>query len=384
MNNPTHYDYIIAGSGCAGLSLAVQLKRSNIAFSKVLIIDKEQKNLNDRTWCFWTNKSTNWYDEIVCKSWDKFYFRSNQLNVQLHLKPFSYHLIRGIDFYNFCIGELKNDKRFEFINDEIKELSSFEKSGFIKTSKQTYAANYIFNSAIRVHDVKSKHVNYVQHFKGYVIKTQIECFEEDCPVFMDFRVPQHNDCRFFYIIPFSKTEALIEYTGFSRDVIKDEEYDHELKVYIQNFLKLGNYSIEHIEKGVIPMAESEFVNPFGKRVINIGTAGGYSKPSTGFTFYFIQQRTKKIVENLMIGISPGLVPLKSSRHTYYDKILLDVIDKKQLAAKEIFEILFRKNDVAEILAFLNEETSLIQDLRIMNTVPKLKFIPSALKKLINK
>jgi lycopene beta-cyclase len=384
MNEPTHFDYIIAGSGCAGLSLAVQLKRSQIPFKKVLIIDKEQKDQNDRTWCYWTNKTTNWFDEIVYKRWDKFYFRSNQTNVELHLKPYQYQLIRGIDFYTYCLNELKQDPRFEFVSDEIVELNTKENIGIIRTAKTSYSAKYVFNSAIRVHDVKADHINYVQHFKGYVVETQMECFDADCPVFMDFRVPQHNDCRFVYIIPFSKTKALIEYTGFSRAVLKDEEYDAELKNYIQSFLKLGDYKIEHIEKGVIPMAESEFINPFGERVINIGTAGGYSKPSTGFTFYFIQQRTKNIIDNLLKGKAPEEIQIKNSRHKYYDKILLDVMDKKQMAAKDIFEILFRKNDVRAILAFLNEETTLIQDLRIMNSVPKLKFIPSALKKMINK
>lgn len=384
MNEPTHFDYIIAGSGCAGLSLAVQLKRSQIPFKKVLIIDKEQKDHNDRTWCYWTNKTSNWFDEIVYKRWDKFYFRSNQTNVELHLKPYQYQLIRGIDFYSYCLNELKQDPRFEFVSDEIVELNTKENIGIIRTAKTSYSAKYVFNSAIRVHNVKADHVNYVQHFKGYVVETQMECFDADCPVFMDFRVPQHNDCRFVYIIPFSKTKALIEYTGFSRAILKDEEYDTELKNYIQSFLKLGDYKIEHIEKGVIPMAESEFINPFGERVINIGTAGGYSKPSTGFTFYFIQQRTKNIIDNLLKGKAPEEIQIKNSRHKYYDKILLDVMDKKQIAAKDIFEILFRKNDVRAILAFLNEETTLIQDLRIMNSVPKLKFIPSALKKMINK
>ncbi|MFO0356092.1 MAG: lycopene cyclase family protein [Sphingobacteriaceae bacterium] len=384
MNDPTHYDYIIAGSGCAGLSLAVQLKRSSVPFTKVLIVDKEKKDQNDRTWCYWTNKKSNWFDEIVHKRWDKFYFRSNQTNVELHLKPYQYQLIRGIDFYAYCLNELKQDARFEFVSEEITKLSSTDNKGVLKTTSHTYSAKYIFNSAIRIHDIKPDHINYVQHFKGYVVNTQMECFEEDCPVFMDFRVPQHNDCRFVYIIPFSKTKALIEYTGFSKDVLKDEEYDTELKNYIQSFLKLGNYSIEHIEKGLIPMAESEFVNPFGKCVINIGTAGGYSKPSTGFTFYFIQQRTKNIIDNLLKGKAPEEIQIKNNRHKYYDKILLDVMDKKQIAAKDIFEILFRKNDVRAILAFLNEETTLMQDLRIMNSVPKLKFIPSAIKKLVNK
>ena len=131
------------------------------------------------------------------------------------------------------------------------------------------------------------------------------------------------------------------------------------------------------------MAESEFVNPFGNHVINIGTAGGYSKPSTGYTFYFIQERTKKIIENLKQGSKPDSSSQQSNRHRYYDKILLDVMDKKKILPKTIFEILFQKNKVSELLSFLNEESSITQDLKIMNSVPKLKFIPSAFKKMFS-
>lgn len=56
MSSLIKYDYIIAGMGCAGLSMAVQLSQSSLPFSKVLLVDKESKNENDRSWCFWQKK----------------------------------------------------------------------------------------------------------------------------------------------------------------------------------------------------------------------------------------------------------------------------------------------------------------------------------------
>jgi len=48
------YDYIIAGGGCAGLSLVMRmLKEPQLSTKKILIIDKDSKQLNDRTWCYW-------------------------------------------------------------------------------------------------------------------------------------------------------------------------------------------------------------------------------------------------------------------------------------------------------------------------------------------
>ena len=47
------YDIIIAGSGCAGLSLLYRiLKDPVLKTKKILVVDKGEKNTNDRIWCY--------------------------------------------------------------------------------------------------------------------------------------------------------------------------------------------------------------------------------------------------------------------------------------------------------------------------------------------
>jgi lycopene beta-cyclase len=383
LNSEKKYDFIIAGMGCAGLSLAIQLKRSSVKFSKVLLIDNDLKNKNDRTWCFWTKEKNNWFDEIIFKRWDKFLFKGNLFEKEITLNPYSYLMVKGIDFYEFCLRELKTDSRFEIITDNIKEIYSKDAFAILKTKEQTYSCNYLFNSAFRTLNKKASHINYVQHFKGWLVETETNSFNADCPVFMDFNVEQHNDCRFVYVIPYSKTRALIEYTGFSRENLKDDLYDSELKNYIEQKLNLTDYKIIETEKGDIPMVESDFINPFGDRVVNIGTSGGSSKPSTGYTFYFIQKNTKHIVSQLENG-SPKLVsPKRKKRFFLYDKILREGLDRKEISAKNVFTSLFRKNKIKNLLAFLNEESSITEDVIVMNSVSKKHFIKATLKKLMN-
>ena len=375
------YDYIIAGGGCAGLSLAMMLKESKIKFDKILIVDKHNKKSNDRTWCFWSKEKKNWFDKIVFKKWKKFNFSSEKFSKSYPLEPYQYFMIRGIDFYEYCFSELKKDSRFDFIEESIVGLESNNNHAILITDKNQYSATYIFNSAIRHHNKKAHHVNYVQHFKGILIETIEAKFDAECPTFMDFSVEQHNDCRFVYVIPYSSNKALIEYTGFSSKSISDKEYDTELDKYIKYTLKINDYKIIETEVGEIPMAESDFVNPYGERIINIGTAGGYSKPSTGFTFYFIQKNLKKLVSSMEVN-KPIKQFKRTSRFAFYDKVLLDVINEKIIPTSSIFTDLFRKNKIQNLMAFLNEESSIIVDLKIMNSVPRLKFMNSALKKAI--
>ena len=59
------YDYIIAGSGCAGLSLLHKiLQTPSLQNKSILVIDKDQKKSNDRTWCFW-EKNPGPFESIV-------------------------------------------------------------------------------------------------------------------------------------------------------------------------------------------------------------------------------------------------------------------------------------------------------------------------------
>lgn len=382
MNQDLTYDYIIAGMGCAGLSLAMQLKESGVIFDRVLLIDKDLKTKNDRTWCFWTKEKTNWFDEVVCKKWQHFSFKSDDFEKRFDLNPYSYVMVRGLDFYEHCLTELKKDARFEFITDEILALKSESDWAVLKTSERTYKAPYIFNSAFRTLSVKKNQINYVQHFKGWIVESPEPVFDEACPVFMDFSPEQQNDCRFVYVIPFSKTKALVEYTGFSERAISTVAYNEALDNYLTTNLKLASYNILETEQGEIPMTEGDFTNPYGERIINIGTAGGNSKPSTGYTFYFIQKHTAAIIQQLKNKSKKIEVRPREKRFLLYDKILLDVLNKKTVAAKEVFTALFQKNDLNHLLAFLNEESTIKQDLKIMRSVPLAAFAASAIRKII--
>ena len=64
------YDYIIAGGGLAGLSLACHMVRTSLRDRSILIVDRDPKKQNDRTWGFWTHKPTG-FDEIVHRSWSQ-------------------------------------------------------------------------------------------------------------------------------------------------------------------------------------------------------------------------------------------------------------------------------------------------------------------------
>jgi lycopene beta-cyclase len=371
------YDYIITGAGCAGLSLLMHMIESGrFTSKKILIIDKDAKNKNDRTWCFW-EKEDGLFQSVVKKQWNAMWFQAPGFSQKLDLQPYRYKLIRGIDLYNFCFEHIAQQPNITFLNAAVENISSDEKDARVQAGGNTYHAHYIFNSILFQKPIPAKKEYWLlQHFKGWLIKTEQPAFDEHIGTLMDFRTDQHEGTTFFYVLPFSATEALVEYTLFSKETLPDERYEAALQQYVTQTIGIKNYEIKEKEFGVIPMTNYDFPT-VENRIIHLGTAGGQTKASSGYTFRFIQKHSKAIVESLLQG-KPFAKPQRN-RFFFYDSILLYILYHKTLLGADIFTDLFKKNAPGQVLKFLDNETNLQEELRIIRTLPTMPFLKAAIR-----
>ena len=379
------YDYIIAGSGCAGLSLLYRLLKTPLLQDKsILVIDQDHKKSNDRTWCFW-EKSPGLFESIVHAKWNKLEFLSTEFKKELNLESYTYKMIQGIDFYNFVINYAKKFKNVSFVQETINSIDNIDKKAVLKTTKNRYTANYIFNSTNLFNPKINEQNSLLQHFKGWIIKTEKPVFNPEIGRLMDFRVSQENGATFMYVLPTSTTEALVEYTLFSPRVLDKEVYTLELKKYIKEELAIDSYTLIHEEFGVIPMSLAKFEQNPKLNVINIGTSGGSTKASSGYTFQFIQKNIIEIINNLVEG--NNIIHPTSFKNKYYqwvDRTLLDVLLSNKLTGKDVFTQMFQKVPVERILAFLGNESSFLEDLLIFKSFPVKPFLTSGVKQLLKK
>ncbi|MGW8122154.1 lycopene cyclase family protein [Roseivirga echinicomitans] len=365
------FDYIIAGGGSAGLTLAFLLLAHENSEKNILIIDKDKKSTNDRTWCFW-EKEANLLENLVGTRWEKATFSSASFHKVFDLQPYYYKMIKGKDFYDFMKLELSKFTNLSWVTEEITQIGT---DGSVNTTTGNYKASFVFNSTagLKDFDIPSKCVQFLQHFKGRFIETEKPCFDSKTMTYMDFRIDQKGDCRFGYVLPLSSTEALVEYTIFSEQLLSSEAYDNGLDDYIKNFLKIDQYKLLEEEFGVIPMTDFEFPMQKGN-VINIGISGGFAKPSTGYTFLRTQHILKKIANNLAQEKDPLLdLPHQKKRFLKYDSTLLNVLKQGDHAGAQIFSDLFEKNGAQAVFKFLDEETNLAEELKIMSSTPMLAF-----------
>lgn len=375
---PKQYDYIFTGAGCAGLSLLMHIIDSgSFADKKILLVDKSHKTENDRTWCFWETEP-GLFQPIVSKQWQQVWFHSNEFSRLLEIDPFEYKMIRGIDFYDHCFSVIEQQKNIDILYAPVTEVDAGTTS--VVADGERYYGHYIFNSIMFERPVLKPHEFYLlQHFKGWLIETAQPAFNPSQAVLMDFRVSQQHGTTFVYVLPVSATLAMVEYTLFTKDLLPPEQYDAGLREYISRFLPV-DYEIKQEETGVIPM--TNFVFPQGQgNVINIGSAGGQTKASSGYTFYFIQQHSKAITNALLQTGQPFVTARHSRKFRYYDSVLLNVLATGKMPGDKVFADMFRKNTPANILRFLNNSSPLKDDIKIISSLPVWPFLKAGVQEL---
>ena len=368
-----HYHYIFTGSGLSALMTVYEMLSSGKFNDKsILLIDENTKKVNDRTWCFWDED--NLFDNIVSKKWNQAIFANEKFNRVLELAPYQYKKINGLDFYESVFKKISEHKNIHFLNQKVVDFTELGNHCIVKTEQEAFTCNKIFNSIYNPEAVTSqtKFPLIHQHFIGWFIKSKEGVFTPNCATFMDFSVEQKGNTRFMYVLPTSSTEALLEYTLFSKNLLSKEEYEAEIQKYIEN-LGITEYEIIEKEQGNIPMTCYPFWKHNTKNIVNIGSAGGWTKASTGYTFKNASKKSKALVQFLK-SESDFTKFHKRDKFWFYDLLLLDILGSKNELGSKIFSSMFKEGDSSVIFKFLDEETSFSEDLQVIWRCPKMLFI----------
>ncbi len=351
------FDYIIVGGGCAGLSLAYELEINDKLKDKTLaIVENREEYKRDKTWSFWKVFDHN-FEDCVIKSWNNFTINTSESSYELTNKKFPYQSIDSGKFYKKINSKLFTNSNISFFRN-LNEVNSEN--------------SIIFNSIFERELDKSE---LWQHFQGIEIETTKNIFDEEIINLMDFNCDQRNDVHFFYTLPFSKNRALVETTWLSdleNQSLRD--YDLQLENYIENNLGIKNYKINFTEKGAIPLFSPSFRND--NKIINIGSAGGMTRLSTGYTFLNIQEHSRYIVKNID-NINSAKIFSLGKKYQLLDKVFLKVLKKYPEKMPQIFFNMF-KTSSNTIIKFLSNKSNIIEDINIIRKMPKLIFLKALL------
>lgn len=357
----------IIGAGCAGLSLALELAKKNV-FDRVLIFEAEKTLQAKQTWCYW-NTASHLFEHCVSHQWSKWLVRRGDQLSFTHSARYSYQHLPSSAFFSWIKEELSRYPHvLTYMQTKVENLKENKEQVDIETSQGNFQAPLVFDS--RIPSDQLIKADLIQHFHGWTIETEKSAFDPYCVTLMDF-FPCQEGVHFFYVLPFSCKEALVESTYFSSYSFEPARYEKDLVFYLKKRYGLTNYQIVRKEKGILPMqVDYGRQASLGKKILPIGTSAGWLKPSTGYGFLAIQRGVKRLVESLIRQKNLKFSHVQPFPFRWLDQTFLSFIQADLSHADAVFYQLFTSVPADILIRFLGECASLSEIICVMKSLPK--------------
>lgn len=381
MKSIKKYDYIIIGSGVAGLHLAFQLSKNTFFDNKtVAIVDPNFETQPNRVLSYWEIGDGIW-DNVVHSYWNQLYFKSNKINLTLTLEEYTYKSLDFNDFSSFCLSQVRKKDNFDLLESKVNLVQENNDYVEVVLANSIITANFVFDSRISK-DYFIKKNNYPsvnQSFKGWEVEFENPVFDFNSFTMMDYRYQWKHSNSFMYILPRSSKRALLEYTFFAPFTISEVEFDSQIKEYLHIFFANEKYQLNTTEKGEIPMTTYPFRQTNSKRILKIGTAGGWVKASTGYSFKYAESNAKTIINQIQQN-SPITGQKQLFRFRFYDKLFIKVLQNQNNKGSLIFEEMYKKININTLFRFLDEKTTIKEDIGILLKLPYMPFLKELFRK----
>ena len=384
-------DVVIAGAGCAGLSLAVHLVQAGITDRRILLTDPRTAYGRDRTWCFWDTGRPMPFDGAVTHDWNQWRVAGIGEEVIQQSSRFMYRHIPAHRFYETAHEILRGFANVEIrLGCGVETLRDEGESVRVGTDSGDVMAGVVFDSRPCAHRRTGRisgssapgenAISLMQHFLGVRVKADRDVFDPATATLMDFRVSQQSGIHFLYILPFSRREALLETTYISTGRLTRDDYLASLKEYCATNYPGTAFSLLGEEAGVIPMRAGTLASRHRKpvRVITAGVAGGMVKPSTGYAFLSIQRWSEEIARQMAQGVEVPLSPApRSRRAVLMDRVFLSYLRAHPAETPALFVRLFRQTPTDRLVRFLSDAGTLGDDIAVVRALPKVAFMKQA-------
>ncbi|MFJ6701034.1 lycopene cyclase family protein [Streptomyces sp. NPDC091272] len=377
----------IVGAGAAGLSLAHRLcetPRTGRAGPTVTLVDAPPGPLRppERTWCFWEGPQGE-YDDVLSASWDRLRVRGRDGDtVHCRLAPSRYKMLRSADFERVVGARLDATPRLTRTAATVDAIHDLRPGAEIRGTTAAGApfrlrARWVFDSR-PPRALPPYRTLLLQHFRGWFVRTRRPFFDPATADLMDFRTPQPaRGLSFGYVLPLNPREALVEYTEFSPQPLDDRGYERALRHYTHHVLGLDPFEVTGVEEGVIPMTDARFPRRHGSSTFRIGTAGGATRASTGYTFAAVQRQSTAVADALARGRVPLPPAAYPARARAMDSVLLRALATGRVDGSEFFTRLFSGVQEARMLRFLDGRTTWRENFAVGLRTPVLPMLRTA-------
>ncbi|MGF1526756.1 MAG: lycopene cyclase family protein [Candidatus Competibacterales bacterium] len=360
----------IIGAGCAGLSLACALVGRE---RRVVALEPRRQYAKDRTFCHW-DVHPHPFGAAISHRWRRWLVRFQGREVVASGR-YQYCHIPGDAFYRLALERLAGAANVELrLGWRVEAIAGPMADGRMEVvaDRGRILAHQVVDSRPPAWgppaSPPTQGVHWVQHFVGYRLEANGPVFDPTTVTLMDFDVPQTHGIHFFYVLPFSATEALVEATFFSPQPLDLDHYHRAIVDYCaQRFgLVLADCRLLERERGAIPMTTEPLARPRGA-AIPVGTNGGAVKPSSGYGFAAIQRHVPHLVAALEAHRPPP--PPRERLPLALDRIFLAFIQRYPARAPGLLFQLFERVEADRLVRFLSDAATVGDYAAVMAAMP---------------
>jgi lycopene beta-cyclase len=379
-------DIVIAGAGCAGLSLAVHLDLAGANDLGVLLLDPRDAHVNDRTWCYWALLDHP-FEAAARQAWFRWKVVTGAGVAESGSPSMPYRCLPSGSFYELALHRLAARPNVQLHRGITIDGFRDEGDAVVAiTSEGELRCRLAFDSRPRPREggAGSRDVDWVQHFVGLEVVTEHPVFDPTVATLMDFRAMGDEGIRFMYVLPFDERRALVEDTFFGGRPLPEAAYLSSIRTYLGERLGATSWSEERREAGAIPMSTASPPAPPSVRVANIGTRAGLARPSTGYAFLAIQRHSQAVARH--VAREGAERPLPAHRPygrgtALLDRVFLAYLEREPAAAPEMFRRMFAGVEPERMARFLFDGGSARDRIAVMRVLPATPLIRQTLRDL---
>ncbi len=352
-------DIEIIGDGCAALSFAA--RAADVNGSITLIKPHNAPPARDHVWGFWSDPLLQNAQTMAKQTWNKWAIITHGETAVLGSEIKPYNAFKRSEWMNHC-HSLADSSDVKIIDE--KDWMKSENSLLFDTRPPI-----VPNGCV------------LQHFRGIEITTAEAKFDPDIAILMDFRVDQSKGMHFIYLLPYSKSEALVESTIFSPNLVDDQYYLDSIDTYLAQHHQVTDYSITHEENGVIPLGK---LSPHDAQIPGLGGNGGAIRPASGYTFLFIQRQIETAIKRTKRGKALAFTNPHKKLDLWMDSVLLTVLKQWPEQGPTMFIRMAKALTGDQFVNFLSGDAGLWTRLKVIFAMPKWPFIKAVTKQILPK
>jgi lycopene beta-cyclase len=345
------------------------------------VIESRTQYLNDRTWCFFSDASTQAQQLVQC-SWPSVALSGEADRVKVSCPTTPYQMIEAQAFYAEALERIQRNSRITLLMGcEVDAVEQNESLTWNITTQQG-----VFHTS-RVIDTRPvAHPKFVgphlwQSFFGQVLRVDQDQFDPSCVELMQFDQDTEFGVSFTYLLPLDARCALIETTVFYKQPVNEAALRARLARKVNALLDGQGFNVLRQEYAVLPMGVVQKPKTSMLGLVQVGLTAGAARPSSGYAFQRIQRWAASCAATILTG-KPAVAHTDDSWIARsMDSLFLRVLRESPEQGPAIFMSMFRVMDIARIVRFMNDQANLFDRFALIKSMPLavfLKQLPFAL------